>query len=177
MHLKYLPVFLLLIPAANTFAQESHTYYPWQMDTVFVKPEAVSHFDFPADHRVVEQSVRVIVKQTELENFLQFRYESTANRILFFPPVPALDTVKISYQILPVLLRRQYSFFQLDTLFTEADTSDSIMIVGPLFENPFADVGGNLKRSGSIVRGVTIGSNKDMTLNSGLNLQTIRKSH
>jgi hypothetical protein len=38
-------------------------------------------------------------------------------------------------------------------------------------ENPFADVQSTLQTSGSIMRGVQIGTNRDFSLNSGLNVE------
>jgi len=125
----------------------------------------------PENHRIIDQSIRIYINQRELEFPLEYNFNAAQNILIFYSEIKKTDSLRISYQILPVLLKKQYSFFQLDTTVSVVDSADTMSIVKPVFENPFADFGGNLKRSGSIVRGVNIGTNKDMTLNSGLNLQ------
>lgn len=80
-------------------------------------------------------------------------------------------SMKTDYDIFPYDIKEEYSNFE---IITERDTvtGDSIMIatqtkdfMGSLFE------GTDLQKSGSLFRGVTIGSNRDLSLNSGFRLQ------
>ncbi|HRA99160.1 MAG TPA: hypothetical protein PK294_01860 [Ignavibacteria bacterium] len=87
-----------------------------------------------------------------------------------------LDTFQIynlrtDYDVFPYDIKEEYSNFE---IITELDTitGDSVMIatqnkdfMGSLFE------GTDLQKSGSLFRGVTLGSNRDLSLNSGFRLQ------
>ena len=171
MSFRFLLVILALAGFSRLFAQGNFSLHPWQIDTLIVSENSLTTYNLPVNHRVIDQSIRIYLNQRELEHPIEYRYNSAQNQVSFYSEINKSDSLRISYQILPVLLQRQYSFFQLDTSLSMIDSSDTVSIVKPVFENPFADFEGNLKRSGSIVRGVNIGSNKDMTLNSGLNLQ------
>jgi hypothetical protein len=168
---RFLLLILVFTSFSRSYAQDNLALYPWQVDTLIVPEGKYTSFYFPDNHRVIDQSIKVSLNQRELEYPVEYRFYNDQNLLTFYSEINAADSLYISYQILPVLLQRQYSFFQLDTSFSALDSSDTVSLVKPVFENPFADFGGSLKRSGSIVRGVNIGSNKDMTLNSGLNLQ------
>jgi len=168
---RFLLLILVLISFGRSFAQDNLALHPWRVDTLIVPDNPLTSYQFPDNHRIIDQSIVIFVNQRELEHPIEYRFNSEQNLLTFFSGINKNDSLLISYQILPVLLQRQYRFFQLDTSMSAIDSSDTVSIVKPTFENPFADFGGNLKRSGSIVRGVNIGSNKDMTLNSGLNLQ------
>ena len=171
MFFRFLLLILVIASFSRSFAQGNLALYPWQVDTLIVPDNPITTYHFPGNHRVIDQSIIVHLNKRELEYPVEYRFNSDQNLLSFYAEINKADSLHISYQILPVLLQRQYSFFQLDTSISVLDSSDTVSIVKPVFENPFADFGGNLKRSGSIVRGVNIGSNKDMTLNSGLNLQ------
>jgi len=168
---RFLLLILVIASFSRSFAQGNLALYPWQVDTLIVPDNPITTYHFPGNHRVIDQSIIVQLNKRELEYPVEYRFNSDQNLLSFYTEINKADSLLISYQILPVLLQRQYSFFQLDTSISVLDSSDTVSIVNPVFENPFADFEGNLKRSGSIVRGVNIGSNKDMTLNSGLNLQ------
>lgn len=98
----------------------------------------------------------------------------TFNRELF--KKYSLDTTRIydlviQYDLFPFVLKDEYSNFDIiverDTL-----TGDTVQVAvqkKDALENLFE--GSNLEKSGSIFRGVTIGSNRDLTLNSGFRLQ------
>jgi len=78
----------------------------------------------------------------------------------------------VTYSYIPLQLQDVY---QLRTLAEAPDTvsrTDSIRILRPASTFSMDDIfGPNLQKSGSIVRGFTVGSNRDLSLNSGLRLQ------
>lgn len=88
----------------------------------------------------------------------------------------SLDTfqiynLKIDYDVFPYILKEEYSNFNI-TLETDSITGDTVQIatqnkdfIGSIFD------GTDLEKSGSLFRGVTVGSNQDLTLNSGFRLQ------
>lgn len=79
--------------------------------------------------------------------------------------------LKIDYDVFPYNLKEEYSGFNV-VLEKDSLTGDTVQIatqkkdfIGSLFD------GTELEKSGSIFRGVTVGSNQDLTLNSGFRLQ------
>ncbi|HSQ75127.1 MAG TPA: hypothetical protein VLT13_06205, partial [Bacteroidota bacterium] len=78
----------------------------------------------------------------------------------------------ITYQYIPLQLQDVY---RLRTLVEPPDSvsrADSLRILRPASTFSMDDIfGPNLQKSGSIVRGFTVGSNRDLSLNSGLRLQ------
>lgn len=79
--------------------------------------------------------------------------------------------LKIDYDIFPYKFPDEYSNFDL-TLETDTVTGDTVQIATQktdFLENIFE--GTQLEKSGSLFRGFTFGSNRDVTLNSGFRLQ------
>lgn len=79
--------------------------------------------------------------------------------------------LKIEYDIFPYKFPDEYSNFDL-TLETDTITGDTVQIATQktdFFDNIFE--GTQLEKSGSLFRGFTFGSNRDVTLNSGFRLQ------
>jgi len=82
-----------------------------------------------------------------------------------------LDTLFISYQTIKLNLNKEYKRRSLTVRYDDKNL-DTIRIVKK--EIPFTSesiFGRDMQKSGAIVRGFTIGTNRDFTLNSGLRLQ------
>ena len=81
------------------------------------------------------------------------------------------DTVIIRYRFFPFTIQKQYKRFSL----SERVDSSGIKIrqveqkTATAIDDVFRDT--NLRKSGSFVRGITVGSNRDLTLNSGFRIQ------
>ncbi len=82
-----------------------------------------------------------------------------------------LDTIFISYQTIKLNLNKEYKRRSLSVRYDDKNL-DTIRVTKR--EIPFTSetiFGSNMQKSGAIVRGFTIGTNRDFTLNSGLRLQ------
>jgi hypothetical protein len=152
-------------------AQDKFTFDPWQKDTLIVAQHELSAIIFPGRYRIMVPSIQVRINQQTLQEFSGFEFNPAKNQLNLYVSAREGDSVRVLYRIQPILLRPAYSFFALDTLKTVRTRQDSLVLLKPAFQNPFADFGSQLQKSGSIVRGITIGTNRDLTLNSGLNLQ------
>jgi hypothetical protein len=77
----------------------------------------------------------------------------------------------VHYQALPVMFQPEYSLRHLEVRRDSAGKKQTYVAsttASILSEDLF---GSGLKKSGSLVRGFTVGTNRDMSLNSGLRLQ------
>ncbi len=80
-------------------------------------------------------------------------------------------TIKVEYDVFPYTFKDEYSNFEL-TVETDTITGDTVQIATQktdIIDNLFE--GTDLEKSGSLFRGFTFGSNRDLTLNSGFRLQ------
>jgi len=84
------------------------------------------------------------------------------------------DTLRIiaAYRYLPLVFRDSYYLRKLTPVRDSVTKRDSLKVERPLARYSVEDLfGPNLQKSGSLVRGFTVGSNRDLSLNSGLRLQ------
>lgn len=78
----------------------------------------------------------------------------------------------VAYRYIPLLLQDSYYIRKLVTLRDSLSKKDSLRIERPLRRYTVEDLfGPNLQKSGTLFRGLTVGSNRDLSLNSGLRLQ------
>ncbi len=82
------------------------------------------------------------------------------------------DTLIIRYSSIDVSLKKEYRR-QIPVFRYDVSTKDTFVAVEPLSKIVSAEsiFGRDINKSGSIIRGFTIGTNRDFTLNSGLRLQ------
>lgn len=94
------------------------------------------------------------------------------SEVQFLKPLLAGDTLKIYYHALPVPMKAQFQKWEIsDSVYL--DSVKTFPVAKPMVhdsenDNVYED---NLKRSGSIFRGFSVGSNQGMRLQSGLRLQ------
>lgn len=93
------------------------------------------------------------------------------NATIYFVRFPN-DTLLITYQSFPILMQEEYRRYTLKEKTDSIGQKVSIVEnndVSTAVNDIFTDT--NLRKSGSFVRGITIGSNRDMTLNSGFRME------
>ncbi|HYV95125.1 MAG TPA: hypothetical protein VE978_25340 [Chitinophagales bacterium] len=91
--------------------------------------------------------------------------------ILVWKKKPSLDTIVISYRVLPVALSKNYFHKSFATLNKSDSIRNQPIIYSPEElsgkQTPF----GGLDYNGSFSRGITFGNNQDLVVNSSFNLQ------
>ncbi len=174
--LKLLLLGWLLLGLSTARAQDNRT------ERLFldVPPDTfVVHVDSTLDSLklphsfLISGSVRIYRNRYKLLRGIHYRLFPREGIIRFHPPLASGDSLTIFYKHIPLPLIPEYSHRQLVQK-VEEDTIRQEQIQRVHTSRFWEDIdqySSNLQRSGSIVRGVEIGSNSDLTLNSGLNLQ------
>ena len=102
----------------------------------------------------------------------QFNYSDLSFSISESVSYSIFDTLFVTYQTVKLSLQKIYKRRELVQLFQES-TGDTVKVLRSesralTSENIF---GSEIEKSGTIIRGFTLGTNKDLTLQSGLKLQ------
>ncbi len=143
-------------------------------DSTFLLP---AQFILAESDSVVLDSLRTL--QRNVEYSIDYRsgkitFDSTFVRTLFADTI-ARHMVVLSCEFYP--FKFQDSYFRRKLLVLKDSTGrDTLRVSRPRSAFGLNDIfGANLQKSGSIVRGFTVGSNRDFSLNSGLRLQLAGK--
>ncbi len=165
---------LFFLPAINSFSQigpnsKAITFKLTYLDSVFVI----------GDKFLIQNSDTLRILDLTLERNVDYNIDYRNGIISIaknFFSGRSLDTTRIYdmtviYDLFPYVFKDYYSNFDI-TLERDSITGDTVKIATTskdFIENIFE--GTDLEKSGSIFRGVTFGSNRDLTLNSGFRLQ------
>ncbi len=160
----------LFLPAHSCAQETSHSTVArlFSPDTLVQLPQKF----------ILQNSEYLVCDSIRLKRNLDYSVDYTAGTIhflkngpFFFARKDSVYGIDIKYRNFPFDLPTDY---KRNVAIVKYDTSEkkSVTVIeqsAPLTTSEF--FGGNMQKSGSIVRGFTIGSNQDLTLNSGFRMQ------
>jgi hypothetical protein len=132
---------------------------------------------------IAEGSELILLDSTkQLRRVRDYRMDNRFGRILFSPAQlkrlvsdTNLHMMAVTYRVLPINLKRDYALRQVE-IRRDSAGGQKIMISqasgGILSDDLF---GPGLQKSGSIIRGFSVGSNRDLSLSSGFRMQLAGK--
>jgi hypothetical protein len=184
--MKYSLSLVLLITVFSSFplsAQASGTSVSFgQLSTAFKLNRSDTLYQLPGEF-IIEGSEHIVIDSVRhLERLRDFRMNYRYGQILFLPKFIASllsdslpHKMTVTYRVLLMNFKHEYSLRQIE-IFRDSVGKEKL-VISPLSTKLFSDdfFGSGLQKSGSIVRGFSVGSNRDLSLNSGFRMQLAGK--
>jgi len=126
-------------------------------------------YDLP-DSFLIKNSEQVRLDNLQLKRNSDYNINYTKGKISFLRNIPYGKKVQIYYQFLPIQLQQSFFHRQLILFQPEDSTKSTTEKLSTTHRKP-PQVASTLSQNGSIVRGITVGTNRGLTLESGLRLQ------
>ncbi len=168
--IRFLVVFFtVLFSLAVTRAQEKF-YSLIVIDTLHVNFENLYRVSNPAVIPFTE-TIRMNKRLLSKADY-KFNYESATFKLSDTLQYSVFDTLIVTYQAVNLSLRNEYKIRSLAYKF-DVKSGDTLKVAKeqPGFLSPDSIFGKGIEKSGTLVRGFTVGTTKDFSLNSGLRLQ------
>lgn len=172
MNLRNLSITIILL----TFFSVSGIYSQISKNNFLVTDSIRINFDnkyFISSVAIVPKTETIKIKDRVLqEGEYQFYYDKGFFKLSDTLSYSIFDTLVVSYLAYNLGLKKEYKRRSLELKFDE-QSGDTLQIV-KTESNPFSPeniFGSGIQKSGTIVRGFTVGTTKDFSLNSGLRLQ------
>ncbi|MBL0060128.1 MAG: hypothetical protein IPP40_01170 [bacterium] len=137
---------------------------------VFTRSESDTLFELP-NRWVDADSIRIQKNGSWLEPLRDYRIIAPGHFIWLYSPLSPGDTLVIDYVYSPISLSRTYARRSLREL-THYQAKQDSAAPPIVFQNePTTSAWSSLRRNGSLVRSVQIGTNQDLAFESALSLQ------
>lgn len=158
-----------MIPVSKLIAQENLNTY-LKSDTLIVNIENSYKISSLA---IIPFTESIYLSSTKL-NADEYKINYAERTFSLHPSLnyDLKDTLIITYQTVKLSLKRSYQKQQLVRRF-DVEQDDTLLISEPIgsYLTPEKIFGSRLKKSGSITRGINVGTNKDLSVSSGMRLQ------
>ncbi len=129
------------------------------------------------DSFIINQSDTLFCGAERLPRRLYYRMNYSRARLTWLGGTSACDSLVLRYRILPLRLPARLSLFQLQPLNADSQKTmrgeiESLVSTTPSAAAGFTrNLGANLVKRGSLTRGLSVGTNQALTVDSGLRLQ------
>ncbi|MCZ6701506.1 MAG: hypothetical protein O6940_00530 [Ignavibacteria bacterium] len=163
-------IFLVLLFTADLHAQNHY-------NTVIVTDSIPISFDNNyniSGVSIIPFTERIVLRDSLLQRFKDYKfiYSTATFTISDSLPYSIFDTLFVTYQTVKLSLNKEYKRRSLVIKYN-AETGDTVRVTQ--FEGsgftPEAIFGPRIQKSGTLIRGFTVGTTKDFSLQSGLRLQ------
>ncbi|MGB5531456.1 MAG: hypothetical protein WBQ32_15915 [Ignavibacteriaceae bacterium] len=123
---------------------------------------------------IIPLSEKIVLRNSVLNRFTDYNisYSTASFTLSDSLPYSIFDTLVITYETVRIGLKKEYRKRSLVVKFDEK-RGDTVQVVQtePGGFTPEAIFGPGIQKSGTLIRGFTVGTTKDFSLNSGLRLQ------
>jgi hypothetical protein len=159
----------LSLPLISGYAQQQY-YTRTVTDTIPVNLENRYRLLNPA---IIPQSEKLLLRDSILNSSdYSISYSTAVITLSDTLPYSIFDTLFVTYDILDIGFKKEYKKRSLVYKYDE-ETGDTVRVAqrdrGGF--TPDAIFGSNMEKSGTLIRGFTVGTTRDFTLSSGLRLQ------
>lgn len=161
--------FFILLPAI-AFSQFQNHYSLFERNTVITIDSIKKNYALP-DSFLIINSEQIFLDSFQLRQRYDYQLNYTKGKISFLKQIPKGKEIQIYYKFLPLQIQQNYFHRELLLYNPELDSLPSTPKITPASTHKSPQVSSTLKQNGSIVRGISMGTNQGMKLESGLRMQ------
>jgi len=165
---NYFSLFLTLILVLPGFAQDKFHYKPRYRNFISWETDKPSHIWHLPHRYILANSELITINGNILKRQKDYKINYLQGIVSFTRPVIKSDSSTIYYSFLASKFPTNYSIKRQNS---EVASSRTKLMEITKSTNPNGYYNSDLQRSGTIFRGISVGSDQGMRLNSGLRLQ------
>ncbi len=166
----WLTYFVCTILPVSVAAQFQSQYNLFEKSIILEMDSAQVNYALP-DSFLVYHSENLTQDGSKLIAGIDYQIDYVKGKISFLKRIPASAKIKIDYWVLPLQLKQNYFHRQALLYKRRSEIYSSAPLTKTQSSPIAASPASTLEQNGSLVRGITLGTNQGMKLESGLRMQ------